>query len=192
MLKKIITLALLYCLAFVFLRTTIVHYGTKWYHHYAFWYFAGSFIVAVLVFKRYLWAGSFYSTLRHELCHWFFALISFNKPHALNVNGDGSGQYAYSGKGNYFIALAPYFFPLVTVSLLLMQIFALAFDLTSMKNDYHLQQSDWHQYGIIFSIQFSLLMLVLFLVSVLIILWGQFTAYPDFIMQNYEYIKTWF
>lgn len=203
MIKKTITLIITYLLVFVFIKIAISRYLSAWYHHKQFWYFFGAFLVALVIFKKYLNANSFYSTLRHELCHWFFALLSFSKPHSLRINGDGSGSYQHFGRHNYGIVLAPYFFPIVTVFLLLFQVFfnrpsfmyfillgvALAFDGVSMKKDYHFQQTDWQVYGIRFSIQFSILVAILFLVSILVILFGGFDAYTLFLKRGYYFAK---
>lgn len=206
MIKKTIALIVLYVVAFLFISTAIGHYVTDWYRHRAFIFFVGSLLAGILVFRQYLRAGSFYGTLRHELCHWFFALISFNKPHALNINGDGSGNYSYSGSRNYGITLAPYFFPLTTISLLLLQVFflrpaipyfvllgvALAFDLTGIKNDFHPRQTDWQQYGVLFSLQFSILNLLIFVMSICVVLFGGFSAYPEFLSKCYLLLKSLF
>ena len=203
MLKKIITLIFIYLLSLLLLKVVWDSYLLRWYSHKYFYYFIGSFSVSALFLIKYFKHGSFYGTLRHELCHWFFALISFNKPHALNINGDGSGSYSYSGRDNYCIALAPYFFPILSTFLLLVQLlfssptpvyyilmgFALAFDIIGMKNDYHPRQTDWHQYGVIFSFQFSVVAAFLFVISVLIVLFGGFGSYPIFINNTYHLFK---
>lgn len=133
-------------------------------------------------------AGSFYSTLRHELCHWLFSILSFNKPHSIHINPDGSGHYQHIGKGNYLLTLAPYFFPITSVSFLLIRLFfekpspiyfvllgaTLSFDMVSMFKDYHFQQTDWQKNGILFSVQFSVLMLFLMLSLYCTILFGGF------------------
>ncbi len=56
-------------------------------------------------------AGSFFAIMEHELTHMLFAVLSFHKPRGLDVNQDVGGSFSFEGKGNWMIALAPYFFP---------------------------------------------------------------------------------
>lgn len=63
-------------------------------------------VVAVATFRR-----DFFRTLEHELTHILFAMLSFARPRALSV-ANGQGEAHYDGKGNIFISLSPYFFPL--------------------------------------------------------------------------------
>lgn len=203
MLKKIITLIILYIITFTFIKVTIPSYAQSWLNHHAFYYFFISVVVGFFFFRKLSEKTPFYDTLRHELCHWFFALLSFSKPHSLNINGDGSGSYQHYGKHNYSIVLAPYFFPIATMFFMLMQVFfshpakpyyvllglAFAFDVSSMVKDYHLQQTDWRVYGITFSIQFSILLALIFSLSILVILFGGFEAYPKLLKQVYLLLR---
>ena len=50
-------------------------------------------------------------TLEHELTHMLFALLTFHPPVSLDVNQNKGGYFAFKGKGNWLIAIAPYFFP---------------------------------------------------------------------------------
>lgn len=56
-------------------------------------------------------AGSFFAIMEHELTHMLFAVLTFHKPKGLDVNQDIGGSFSFEGKGNWLIALAPYFFP---------------------------------------------------------------------------------
>ena len=56
-------------------------------------------------------AGSFFAIMEHELTHMLFAVLTFHKPRGLDVNQDVGGSFSFEGKGNWMIALAPYFFP---------------------------------------------------------------------------------
>ncbi len=116
-----------------------------------------SFLISSLVFMFKLKRENFYSTMRHEFCHWLFSLLSFKKPRSFNIESSGEGNFSYYGAHNYYIILAPYFFPIVTFFLLLFRIFferpsqyyffligiTFAFDIVSTLKDYHLQQTDW-------------------------------------------------
>lgn len=201
LLKKIITLFCLYVLTFVFVKVTIVNYAESWLDNKNMLYFAIGVVASLILYFLFLRKNHFYGTLRHELCHWFFALISFKKPQALHISSSGVGSYAYAGlESNYLIVLAPYFFPLISILLLVLQLFfigprvpfyvvmgmAMAFDLVSMKQDYHLEQSDWKKYGRVFSIQFSMLLLLFFTLNALLILFNGYQVYPQLAVQIYE------
>lgn len=70
------------------------------------------FIVTVFLFLFMpALAGSFFAIMEHELTHMLFAVLTFHKPRGLDVNQDVGGSFSFEGKGNWLIALAPYFFP---------------------------------------------------------------------------------
>ena len=66
---------------------------------------------AVLFLFMPMLAGSFFAIMEHELTHMLFAVLTFHKPKGLDVNQDVGGSFSFEGKGNWLIALAPYFFP---------------------------------------------------------------------------------
>ena len=186
--KKNITLLILYFFTLAIYSTVVKEYSGVWFKQTSFHYFLGSFIFASIFFYKKMPSTSFYSSFRHELCHWLFSVLSLHKPHSIQINGDGSGHYQHWGKQNYFLVLAPYFFPIVAFFFLLFNIFfqkpamvyyvllgiALAFDLVSMFKDYHFQQTDWKTNGVYFSIQFSVLMLLLMLFLFCTLLFGNY------------------
>ena len=106
-------------------------------------------------------------------------------------------------KGNYFLTLAPYFFPITSFSLLLASVvfqkpitiyfiimgLALAFDVVSMFKDYHFQQTDWNKNGILFSVQFSVLMFIIMLMFYFTILFGGFHEAWNLIKTTFFTIK---
>lgn len=64
-------------------------------------------------------------TLEHELTHVVFAWLTLHWVRTVEVDDSGSGRMSFRGKGNWLIALAPYFFPLAAMSMLF---FAVAFE----------------------------------------------------------------
>lgn len=132
--------------------------------------------------------GSFYATLRHELCHWLFAVLSLAKPMGLNVADRHGGYFRHSGRMTYALILSPYFFPLTAYSLLIVSVFfhsptlayyvlvgmALGFDTVCIARDYHLRQTDWQRYSLPFSIAFSMIMWMLCTLLLLLLLWEGF------------------
>lgn len=134
--------------------------------------------------------GSFYATLRHELCHWLFAVLSLSKPTGLNVADRRGGSFQHSGRMTYALILSPYFFPLTAYLLLALSVFfhsptvayyvlvglALGFDTVCIGRDYHMKQTDWQRYSIPFSIALSLVLWALCTLLLLVVLWGGWSA----------------
>lgn len=58
----------------------------------------------------------FWTTLEHELTHALFAWATFHRVVGFRATMSGGGHIRYLGRGNWLIAVAPYFFP--TASLL--------------------------------------------------------------------------
>ncbi|MDY3089773.1 MAG: hypothetical protein SOW66_01445 [Porphyromonas sp.] len=204
MLLRIIVLILAYSLVVLSLQAAYIgQFGYIVRHQYL-WYFLSSLGVGGLAFWRWVSQASFYATLKHELCHWFFGLLSLHKPHALQVNAHQGGSYqSREGRRNYFFMLSPYFFPITSYSLLLLSALfegptaayyvlvglALAFDTVTMYKDYHLAQTDWQVYGTPFSVLFSVAMYILFLLSLLVLLLG--TSYTDYCLDMWRLLGRW-
>ena len=58
----------------------------------------------------------FWTTVEHELTHALFAWATFHRVVGFRASIRGGGHIRYLGRGNWLIAVAPYFFP--TLSLL--------------------------------------------------------------------------
>jgi hypothetical protein len=108
---------------------------------------------------------TFFMTLEHELTHALFAALTFHRVKGLRVTLTRGGQVTYVGEGNWLISVAPYFFP--TLSLVLILVFAaipvrmsglddvivgasFAYHLTSTWRETHSGQSDIKKTGIWF------------------------------------------
>ena len=61
----------------------------------------------------------FLSTLEHEITHCIFAWLTFNRVVALRATLKSGGHMRYLGTPNWLIQTAPYFFPTVTVAMML-------------------------------------------------------------------------
>ena len=68
-----------------------------------------------------LWMGlggrrmGFWATLEHEFTHALFAWATFHPVVGFGATMHGGGHIRYLGKGNWLIAIAPYFFPTVSL-----------------------------------------------------------------------------
>ncbi|HON26434.1 MAG TPA: hypothetical protein P5317_08555 [Myxococcota bacterium] len=193
----------------ILLAVGSAHYGIVrigyWIDHTHFWYFAGAFVGLGILLALVMKQSSFYSTLRHEMCHWLFSVLFLHKPVGISVSLQ-EGEYVYSGKSNYFITLAPYFFPIVTFFLLLLRLLfdnpgplffiviglAMAFDLVSSIKDYHCGQSDWRRFGRPFSVIFSATMLAFFTVLHFSILFEGFSAVPKLFKHAFRFYAQFF
>ena len=112
---------------------------------------------------------TFFLTLEHELTHAIFAWLTFHKVTDLRVTLTRGGQISHQGVGNWLIALAPYFWP--TLSLVLMLIvwllpapthavgealigMSFAWHVTSTIRETHPKQTDIAKAGKLFSLMF--------------------------------------
>lgn len=127
-------------------------------------------ILLWLIFPKF--KNSFLAVLEHELTHMLFAILTFHTPQNIHINRDGSGYFSYLGKGNWLIAIAPYFFPTSAAIVILLGIFyplmgepfphfyfvilgfMTGYHLISTLDEIHLKQTDFQSAGYIFSILF--------------------------------------
>lgn len=122
-------------------------------------YFLGGLVGYALVWLLWLRTSSvsFLSTLEHELTHAMFALLTFNKVTGLKATWRQGGHMDYEGTANWLIHLSPYFFPTLSVFLLLPMAFAptewrpwmflsqglaVGYHLASTYSETHLNQKD--------------------------------------------------
>ena len=112
---------------------------------------------------------SFFSTLEHEITHCIFAVITFNRVTGLRATLREGGRMTYEGSGNWLVTISPYFFPTVTVTLLLAMPLvnaqgtiamhlaigaSMAYHATSTWTETHHAQTDLRDAGFLFSICF--------------------------------------
>jgi hypothetical protein len=126
----------------------------------------------------------FWSTLEHELTHALFAWLTFHRVVGFGATLRSGGHIRYTGKGNWLIAIAPYFFP--TLSLIAIAILTwapghhleiggvvlgatVAYHVWSTWSETHRHQSDLREVGWLFSL--------IFLVSANVFVLGLLIAY---------------
>ena len=128
--------------------------------------FFGYLILWRIIFKRHA-IGSYFSTLEHECTHGIFAILTGNSVKGMKVTAHEGGHLSYEGEGNWLITVAPYFFPTITVLLMLVRIFidynywfeviigaSIAFHLTSTYLETHGAQTDLQNVGKKFALLF--------------------------------------
>jgi hypothetical protein len=140
---------------------------------------AGVYAVMHLV----LWKPIFMHVMGHELTHAFWAFIFGGRTKSLQVSPVG-GQVTLS-KTNFFVALAPYFFPFYTTLLVpvflmsapkyqplvsLLIGFTLAFHLALTLHSLREHQSDLVETGVLFSLSFIYFMNLLVVSGLLMML----------------------
>ena len=116
------------------------------------------------------YAGSAFPVLEHELTHALFALLTFRRIKNISVSWNSGGQVRFSGSGNWLITLSPYFFPLLSIIVILTGslfsthtsfVFKFILGITSMYNlistyrEIHPAQTDIQKEGYIYFLLFN-------------------------------------
>ena len=111
----------------------------------------------------------FLSTLEHEITHCIFAWLTFNRVVALRATLKSGGHMRYLGTPNWLIQTAPYFFPTVTVAMMLAMSLmnrhwgpvmygflgaSISYHVTSTWAETHHMQTDLQEAGMFFSVLF--------------------------------------
>jgi len=154
---------------------------------------AGAFLLIWFLFLSR--KESFWSVVEHELTHAVFALMFFKKVRTINADRRRGGLVKVEG-GNFLIALAPYFFPLLSVIIIVVKPlifstyqwllngllgFTLMFHLLYLLNEFHPSQPDLQQTGFLFSTVVVLFLNLFFIGLSLASLQGQWINMADFI-----------
>lgn len=136
-------------------------------------WFCGPAIVTGIFFLFVPWlSGSFLAIAEHEITHMLFALLTGHAPVDLSVEQDKGGTFSFRGKGNWLIALGPYFFPTFAMLIMLGSLFYIFLDekipmlywavlgvmtgyhISSTILEIHPKQTDFKVAGYLFSIVF--------------------------------------
>jgi hypothetical protein len=130
---------------------------------------AGAYAFFWLLFIRRRRTLGFTATLEHEFTHALFAWATFHRVVALRATLRSGGHMRYIGRGNWLIAVAPYFFP--TLSLLVIAVQAwlpgrdptaagailgvtVAYHALSNWSETHRHQTDLREAGFLFCLFF--------------------------------------
>ena len=129
----------------------------------------GGYFLAWLLLFRKSGTGSVLSTLEHEITHSVFALATFHPVTSLKTTWQEGGHMSFRGEGNWLIYSSPYFFPTLSVVVMLAMVFVdsiyqdvasgilgatVAYHATSTCRETHWQQSDLSKVGFPFAFLF--------------------------------------
>lgn len=143
---------------------------------------------------------SFWGLVEHEFTHAFFALLFFKKVRTINADRRRGGLVKVEG-GNFVIALAPYFFPLLSVFIIIIKPlvfanyqwflnallgFTLMFHLMSLSNEFHPSQPDLKETGFLFSLTVIIFFNLFFIGLSIASLPGQWQAMGAFIQSGLQ------
>lgn len=171
------------------------------YLHFILSFMSGGLTFLILWFLYLAKKDNFWSILTHELTHALFALIFFKKIHKISATRRTGGQIAIEG-GNVFIALAPYFFPLASMTLVVLKLvtpdrfqiilnYLLGFTTASyvfhLFRELHTNQTDLQQAGLFFSIIFIIFGNILSFGILISSLAGDWHPISEFFMNGFEY-----
>ena len=170
---------------------TFKHYALLWdrLNHYNLLYFAGGVagMAAIRIGMRI--HRGIAETFEHELTHILFALLTFHPVSGMNVNDYGGGNMTFRGKGNWLIALAPYFFPLASAAMMFLTVaygrvtgllpdwlliglgLAFGYDVCAFAEQIHPRQTDFKVAGYWFSL--------CFLPSAILLSFGTIAAFAE-------------
>lgn len=156
------------------------------------------------VFYFFLWLvylsrrEGFWRTLEHELTHALFSILSFKRVHSLSASRRRGGTIRVEG-GNTLIALAPYFFPLLTSVFILLkplvnsnfQIYlnfliglSYIFHLTNVVQEFHPGQPDLQVSGFVFSLVVVLFLNILIFGVVVVLAGTDFNSMLQFVKEG--------
>ncbi len=157
-----------------------------------------------LVMHLLLWKPVFIHIMGHELTHAFWAVILGGKIKSLLVSQEG-GQVTLS-KTNFFIALAPYFFPIYTFLILPIYFiaapkfypipafligFTLALHLALTIHSLHDRQSDIWEIGLFFSMAFIYLMNLIVIVIIISVISPEVITLPELVRESWRLSMAW-
>ncbi len=134
-------------------------------------FFFGPMLGAALLFFISGLSGSFLIIAEHELTHMLLAVLTFHRPRGLDISQGVGGYFAFSGEGNWMIALAPYFFPTFALVVMLGTLFTpmeqglsdvflivlgsmIGYHIVATVFEVHPQQTDFKVAGYLFTICF--------------------------------------
>jgi hypothetical protein len=155
------------------------------------------FLCYVLLYLLVLRSGKAFAQLfEHELGHLFLAKLFWRRILRFSVDAErGKGEVAYEPGSNSLITLAPYYFPVFTIPLLMAKPvlyprfdrafdfligLTLAFHYVGLLREFRLRQDDIKRVGLLFSIGVTFFLNLLFLVLSAGVILNDYLALVDY------------
>jgi hypothetical protein len=160
---------------------------------YPFLFGAAIYSVLWFVFFRRPAFGAFFSTMEHELTHAIFAWITLHRVVGFRATWRSGGHIRYTGKGNWLIAIAPYFFPTLSLLVMLSLSFvpreylyygcvalgaSVAYHAFSTWSETHRHQTDLREVGFLFCLAF--------LPSITVLMYGLLLSFASGGLASFE------
>ncbi len=163
--------------------------------------FIVSFIGSTLLFALFLSRGSFLAIFEHELTHNLWAILTFNKPTGFHIEKGYGGEFNYEGKGNFLMALSPYFS--LTFSFLILPLYLViqqeyykyfiiilgiltGFHTSTTLKETGFRQTDLKEYGYLFSFIIIILGNILSYGIILAFVTGSWGGIREFIISGFK------
>ena len=159
------------------------------------------YLVWLLFFRRRI-TGSLFSTFEHELTHAIFAWLTLHRVQGLKATWNSRGLMTFKGKGNWLIYLAPYFFPTLTVPIVIYLLVVhgatpewvdallgatMAYHITSTWRETHREQTDLKEVGFIFAFLFLPTANLAFFGAVLAFAHGGLGSSYQFLVTSFQF-----
>ena len=111
---------LLFALIIPIIQSVIFYYEKVFTNWHELWMFLGGFGFMVFAWIFLIGRKDFIaSTIEHEMTHAIFALLTFHNVTNIEADYEGSGVTAFRGGRNWLITIAPYFFPTLSVGVII-------------------------------------------------------------------------
>lgn len=164
----------MFCSIIPILQSVLFYYEKVFSNWSELWLFLGGFAFMVLTWifligKKNIVAA----TIEHEMTHAIFALLTFHNVTDLRAEYEGGGQMSFrGGKGNWLITIAPYFFPTLSVGIIIVAVityiitgqvvswlnlalgFTIGYHFLEVLFEIHAEQTDLKKVGYLFALLF--------------------------------------
>jgi hypothetical protein len=135
-------------------------------------FFSAGFVAYMILWRLVLrsqLAGSLFSTFEHELTHAVFAWCTLHWVTGFRATWNSGGEVRYTGRGNWLISIAPYWFPTLCIPIMGLMVIGtvkdvelmssilgatMAYHVASTWRETHSDQPDLQETGFLFAWMF--------------------------------------
>lgn len=113
----------LFVLIIPIIQSIFFYYNNVFANWHELWLFIGGFIFMLIAWIFLIGRKNIVaSTIEHEMTHAIFALLTFHNVTNIEADYNGSGVTAFRGGRNWLITIAPYFFPTLSVGVIIVTV----------------------------------------------------------------------